>query len=194
MFLILFATVAQSASVGNLNVNLSIEPNQSTLQSGKSAMYTVTLKATGVFTQYHNASLVIQLPLHPYTAFTQNVNDIPLGSTIPVYNPADGTLTYSFGTLNAGQVLETVLKVDTLNGVSPNGADLTATANFTADELPLLTDTASIQIEAQGGISITKRYVQVDPTQNSNTCRFRVQERCGKSNWRSPRPQPARCI
>lgn len=161
--LLLNTTITLAAPVGDLKINLSIRPAETSIPSGKSAMFTVTLKVTGIFARYQNASLVISLPLEQYTAFTQDVNELALGGTIPAYDPAARTLTYAFGTLEAGQALETVVKVDTQNGMMPDGTELTVVATLTADGLAPLAHSASVEIEAQSSITISKSFLHVDP-------------------------------
>lgn len=160
---------------GNLNVDLDISPHRATVISGNEAGYNLILKVTGSMTQYTNANVVIDLPITDYTAFTQDVSELVIDGVTPVYDDVNHTLTYEFGSLNSGRTYETLIKVDTENGVSPNGENLTAIATFEAIEQEPITDSATVSIDASGAINSSKQFLEVTnsernlPYPNSNT-------------------------
>lgn len=146
---------------GNINVDLDISPHSEVVTSGKAAGYNLVLKVTGSMTEYTDAKVVVDLPITDYTAFTQDVSELVINGVTPIYDDVNHTLTYEFGSLNSGRTYETFIKVDTENGISPNGAELTAIAIFEAIEQEEITDEATVGIEASGAITSSKQFLQV---------------------------------
>ena len=102
---------------GNLNVDIDITANHTTVLAGNDAAYKLTLKVTGARTEYTNARLVVDLPITEYASFEQNLNDIQIGGVTPIYNESTEQLIYEFDTLKAGSSYETIIKIKTENGI-----------------------------------------------------------------------------
>lgn len=146
---------------GNLNVDIDLSPQRSTVLSGNTAGYHLVLKVTGSRTEYTNAEIAIDLPITEYTDFKQNLSELVIDGVTPVYNESTHQLLYEFNSIKAGRSYETQIKVNTENGISPHGAELTAQASFEADNQPEITDDATITVNASNTVSVTKKFKEV---------------------------------
>lgn len=162
---------------GNLNVDIDITANQATVLAGNDAAYKLTLKVTGARTEYTNARLVVDLPITEYTRFEQSLDDIQIGGVSPTYDESTHQLIYEFDTLKAGGSYETIIKIKTENGISPDGESLVSEVTFDANEQSPISDSANVRLEASNSLTVTKRYretrlggeVQKAPFPNSYT-------------------------
>ncbi|SFL32957.1 Cna protein B-type domain-containing protein, partial [Gracilibacillus orientalis] len=146
---------------GNLNADIDISPVRSTTLSGNEASYNLVLKLTGSTTNYTNAEIKVDLPITSYTEFTQNVDELTISGVTPVYDEEEHTLTYQFDSLQTGRTYETEIEVDTLNGISPDGAELTANAAFEADQQANISDDAMVAINTSSPMDISKNFKEV---------------------------------
>lgn len=144
--------------VGDLNMDIDISPYKETVESGKAAMYNLVFKTTGSQKEYHNAQIVIDLPINDYTGFTQDLAELTIAGEVPVYNEEKHTLTYNFDTLKTGQTYDVMIKVDTKNGYIPNGTELEAKASFESDEREKVQDEAVVTVSASSAISVNKKF------------------------------------
>ncbi|WP_208587601.1 isopeptide-forming domain-containing fimbrial protein, partial [Gracilibacillus suaedae] len=146
---------------GNLNVDIDISPVRSTTLSGNEASYNLVLKLTGATTNYTNAEIKVDLPITSYTEFTQNLADLTISGVTPVYDQEEHTLIYQFDSLKTGRTYETEIEVDTLNGISPDGAKLTSNATFEADQQANISDDATVVINTSSSLDISKVFKEV---------------------------------
>lgn len=146
---------------GNLNVDLDVSPHSETITSGKAAGYKLALKVTGSMTEYIDARIVVDLPITEYTSFTQDMSELVIDDITPTYDSVDHTLTYEFDSLKSGRSYETFINVNTENGLSPDGAELTARATFEAAEQEMITDNATVIIDSSGAINSSKQFLKV---------------------------------
>lgn len=160
-----YAVQAESVEItpfsGNLNVDLDVSPHSETVTSGKSAGYNLSLKVTGSMTEYKDAKIVIDLPITEHTNFTQELSELVIDGVTPTYDTINYTLTYEFDSLKSGRSYETFINVDTINGFSPTGTELTIGATFEATEQELITDNATVIVEASGAITSSKQFLRV---------------------------------
>lgn len=160
---------------GNLNVDIDISPQRNTVLAGNSAAYHLVLKITGSRTEYTNAQITVDLPITDYTNFTQDVSELIIDGVTPTYNESTHQLIYAFDSIKAGRSYETTVKVNTENGVSPEGTELIGKAMFEADEQPAISDEAIVHINASNTITSSKQFLEVSnndrnlPYPNSNT-------------------------
>ncbi len=143
---------------GNLNVDIDISPQKNTVLSGNDALYNLALKITGSRSEFTNAKIVVDLPVTDYTNFTQDVNELKIDGVTPIYDETSHQLIYEFDSVRPGRSYETLIKVNTENGISPNQASLTAQASFTADNQSEITDDATVSIDASSAVSVTKKF------------------------------------
>lgn len=143
---------------GNLNVDIDISPYRETVLAGNDAMYNLVFKVTGSKAEYTNAKVVVDLPITTYTDFSQDLSELKIDGVEPTYDTDTHQLIYLFDRIKPGRTYETIIKVNTENGHSPNGAQLTATASFEADNQPQVTDDALVKVNAASSISVTKQY------------------------------------
>ncbi|MFZ4451664.1 SpaA isopeptide-forming pilin-related protein [Salibacterium aidingense] len=146
---------------GNLNVDVDISPQTETVMSGNDAAYNLELKVTGSRAEYTNAELTIDLPITSYTNFTQDPGELTIAGVTPVYDAENNQLIYEFDSIETGQTYESFIKVDTMNGVSPNNAELGATASFSADQQSSISDNATAAIAASNAVDISKSFQEV---------------------------------
>ncbi|MCK0470162.1 hypothetical protein [Halalkalibacter sp. APA_J-10(15)] len=114
-----------SSYVGDLNVNIDISPFREAVYAGQDTLYHLTLKVTGSRTEYTDATIIVELPITDYSDFTQNLTELTINSQTPTYNETNHQLIYQFDSLQSGRSYETMLKVNTINGIAPNGTTLT---------------------------------------------------------------------
>lgn len=146
---------------GDLNVDIDLSPQKSTVLSGNAAGYNLVLKVTGSRTEYTNAKIVIDLPIMEYTSFTQNLSELVIDGVTPVYNESTHQLIYEFDSIKTGRSYESLIKVNTENGISPHGAELTAQASFESDNQEKITDDATVTINASNAVNVSKRFLRV---------------------------------
>ncbi|WP_054860756.1 adhesive domain-containing protein [Gracilibacillus sp. JCM 18860] len=160
---------------GNLNVDIDLSPRNATILSGDTAVYDLNLKFTGSRTEYTDAEIVIDLPITAFTNFNQNVSDLTIDGVVPTYDTSTQQLVYSFDSIDTGRSYERLVKINTENGVSPNGYELTAQATFKANEQLPVSDDAMVSIEASSSASVSKQFLSVEgegnniPTPGSKT-------------------------
>ncbi|CAM4158756.1 adhesive domain-containing protein [Lederbergia lenta] len=143
---------------GNLNVDIDITPQNNIVLSGNAAGYNLVLKVTGSRTEYTNARVVVDLPITDFTSFTQDVSELIIDGVTPIYNESTKQLIYEFDSIRSGRSYETLIKVNTENGISPQGAELTAQASFEANNQPKITEDAVVKIDASSSISVSKKF------------------------------------
>lgn len=143
---------------GNLNVDIDISPKSNTVLAGNAAAYNLTLKFTGSRTEYTNAKVVVDLPITDYTSFTQDASELIIDGVTPTYSQSTKQLIYEFDSIRSGRSYETLIKVNTENGISPHGAELTAQASFEADNQAKITDDAVVKLDASSSISVSKKF------------------------------------
>ncbi|WP_284140515.1 SpaA isopeptide-forming pilin-related protein [Virgibacillus sp. LDC-1] len=146
---------------GNLNVDIDLAPKRTTTLAGNDATYMLTLKFTGSRTAYTNAEIVVDLPITDFTDFTQDLSELKINGVTPIYNQVNKQLIYALGEIKTGRTYETILKINTNNGVSPNGYALEAGATFQATEQPPVFDNAVVNIEAASATSVSKKFIGV---------------------------------
>lgn len=161
--------------VGNLNTDLSIESVKDTIESGTVAQYKMTLKLTGSKKQYQDAKLEILLPLNEYTSFNEKqLEKLNVAGTTPDFNEETGTLEYDFSTLDegilsSGQTYEKIIRIDTKNGVTPNGTNLETVAKFSSKDTPEIEDKASVKVKASAAVTLSKKNTGKIWSQQSNS-------------------------
>ncbi|WP_411953819.1 SpaA isopeptide-forming pilin-related protein [Alkalibacillus sp. S2W] len=146
---------------GNLNVDIDLSPRDSQILSGNNAAYDLVFKTTGSMMEYTNAQVMVNLPDLEYTEFNQNLNELSIAGVQPTYQEDQSRLVYQFDTLETGQTYENVIKLQTSNGIAPNGAELLANASFEADQQDLVENDASITVEASNPVSVSKQFNSV---------------------------------
>jgi hypothetical protein len=118
---------------GNLNVDIDISPQNSNVSSGNDAAYQLVFKTTGSVAEYTNAVINIELPDSEFAEFNQNLSELQIAGVEPSYDSENNLLSYAFDTLKTGQTYENIIKLETENGVTPNGTELAVSASFEAD-------------------------------------------------------------
>ncbi|SDM44591.1 SpaA isopeptide-forming pilin-related protein [Sediminibacillus halophilus] len=146
---------------GNLNVDIDISPQYESVLAGKAAAYKLVFKTTGSLTQYTDAEVSIDLPITNFTSFTQDLEELKINGVTPTYDASSQRLNYNLGNIASGRTYETVLKINTENGVSPDGYGLDATATFMANEQMPVSDDATVDIEASKSASVSKQFLEV---------------------------------
>ncbi|ENH95978.1 cell wall surface anchor family protein, partial [Gracilibacillus halophilus YIM-C55.5] len=148
---------------GNLNADISLSPVSDEILSGHFANYNLELKLTGstAVTSYTNAEVTVDLPITSYTHFSQNVDNLSINGVTPTYDEQAHTLTYQFDSIQTGRTYETGIEVATVNGLSPDGEQLTANASFEADQQPSISDDATVAITTSSSIDVSKTFQEV---------------------------------
>jgi len=143
---------------GNLNVDIDISPQKANVLSGNDAVYNLVLKVTGARIEYTSAKVIVDLPITNYTQFTQDISELIIDGVTPIYDDNNHQLIYEFDSIKSGRSYETLIKVNTENGNSPNGAELKAEVSFEANEQAKITDDATVKINASSSISVSKKF------------------------------------
>lgn len=143
---------------GNLNVDIDISPVKNKVLAGNDAAYNLVLKVTGSRSEFTNAKIIVDLPIKEFTNFTQDVSELIIDGVTPTYDETSHQLIYEFDSIKPGRSYETLIKVNTENGLSPNNADLAAQASFTADNQSEITDDATVSIDASSAVSVSKKF------------------------------------
>lgn len=143
--------------VGDLNIDITLEPRDKAIESGNDLLYSLIFKTTGAQKHYENAKVIIDLPEDPFVKFQQSLKELTIAGVTPVHKKELNQLVYEFDDLKTGQTYETTLKLSSLNGLTPTGSSVDVKAHFLTDKLNY-TDEASILVEASNPIVLTKTY------------------------------------
>lgn len=152
--------LAVEPMVGNENIDIDLSPLKSKVLSGKQAVYQLSLKFTGSKTTFNNAKMVISLPEENFSSFTQSLDELKINGVTPNWDKEMKQLIYHFDSIKSGKTYETIIRVNTENGMSPNGEKLLSKVTFSADELEAISDQASIIMNASTPMNVSKKYIK----------------------------------
>ncbi|MBT2653232.1 SpaA isopeptide-forming pilin-related protein [Oceanobacillus sp. ISL-73] len=143
---------------GNLNVDIDVSSLNSNVSAGNDAAYKLVFKTTGSIAEYTNAEIRVNLPEIDSVTFTQPLSDLQIAGVEPRFDAEMNQLVYEFDSINTGQTYENIIKLQTANGITPNGTELDIAASFEADQQALVNDTAQVVIDASTTVSASKQF------------------------------------
>ncbi|MDR3214898.1 MAG: hypothetical protein LBT75_01290 [Bacilli bacterium] len=150
----------------NLNSDFYIKTIKDEINAGDVASFNLYLKITGSNTILKNAKLEIILPNAKYLNFKQNLDELIIAKVKPTLK--NNRLVWDFKSLKAGVMDKIVLKINTANGISPDGHKVMINGQFSADNLvddndktDVIKDSADIKIKANGKLAATNYFKNV---------------------------------
>ncbi|MEG0283653.1 MAG: hypothetical protein RR543_01780 [Erysipelotrichales bacterium] len=155
---------------GNFKGDFSLEANKDSIESGEVATFDMYFKITGSSTNFKNAKIVVELPDWNYIVFDQELKDLDINGVTPTYK--GNKLTWSFDSIQGGTMDKHILKIKTLNGLTPNDTALKIKGTFSADNLVdgndvpcIVNEEASINVKSNGKIALTNHFTNVKDTE-----------------------------
>lgn len=122
LFVPIFSSYVFGQSATN-NINVSLIAVHDEIYSGESADFKLQLRLTGSKRKYKDVKVELAIPEGDYLNFDDsNLEDFKLDNVIPTY--LDGELTYYFETLENGQIMETIIPIETKNIITKDGTEL----------------------------------------------------------------------
>lgn len=90
------------------------------------------------------------------------MEDLSIDGVVPVYDKTAHTLTYKFPKIRTGLSKRFPLELNSLNGTTPNGAELGVAATFASSKLKVETPVAKTKVTSTTTTSITKRFAGIE--------------------------------
>ncbi|WP_067086856.1 hypothetical protein [Streptococcus marmotae] len=138
----------------------SLNENQ-TIQSGETAIYRLDFYASGIDgTSTEPVGLEIKLPENENgkTSLASELEDLKIADQVPVYDETTNSLKYTFDQLTAGQSYSVTLRVNTQNGIIPNGMALKTEAIFTQGDREIVRKAAQVSVTSDTQVALSKTY------------------------------------
>lgn len=144
-------------------VSAYFEKVVSSIKSGETGRYKLYLKATGALTdEVNNVRLTIKLPDNKnYYQISNDYSRLSLVGVVPTYDSANNTLNWYIPTMKTGQVYETILQINSKNGIIPNNDIMRAVANVSVDGKNVYNsgDVDITVISQKPVLTVTKKYL-----------------------------------
>ncbi|HFI0106133.1 TPA: collagen binding domain-containing protein [Streptococcus suis] len=153
------ATV-RNADIGNGPIEAYFEKSSATILSGESGRYKIYFKVSGALVdKVRNVHVQVQLPTErEYYSLPNDLSRMAIKGVIPVYDSQSNTLNWDFPELLTGQTYETILQVDSKNGIIPNNHNMTSVLTISTEGNQVYSSgPVSIQVKSnKPAISVTK--------------------------------------
>lgn len=119
----------------DLQLSLTLSAPIETIRAGETGAFNLEFKVTGSQTSYQNVDLTVALPTNGNFEQSGDLESLSIANVVPTYDDLTGILSYHFDELKGGFTGIVALKVATVNGSTPNGLILNASATLKADNL-----------------------------------------------------------
>lgn len=154
------AATVRNADIGNEPIVAYFEKSSATILSGESGRYKIYFKVSGALVdKVRNVHVQVQLPTErEYYSLPNDLSRMAIKGVIPVYYSQSNTLNWDFPELLTGQTYETILQVDSKNGIIPNNHNMTSALTISTEGNQVYSSgPVSIQVKSnKPAISVTK--------------------------------------
>lgn len=154
------AATVRNADIGNGPIEAYFEKSSASILSGESGRYKIYFKVSGALVdKVRNVHVQVQLPTErEYYSLPNDLSRMAIKGVIPVYDSQSNTLNWDFPELLTGQTYETVLQVDSKNGIIPNNHNMTSALTISTESNQVYDSRpVSIQVKSnKPAISVTK--------------------------------------
>ncbi|HEM3684503.1 TPA: hypothetical protein U1D20_002000 [Streptococcus suis] len=154
------AATVRNADIGNGPIEAYFEKSSATILSGESGRYKIYFKVSGALVdKVRNVRVQVQLPTErEYYSLPNDLSRMAIKGVIPVYDSQSNTLNWDFPELLTGQTYETILQVDSKNGIIPNNHNMTSALTISTEGNQVYSSgPESIQVKSnKPAISVTK--------------------------------------
>lgn len=154
------AATVRNADIGNGPIEAYFEKSSASILSGESGRYKIYFKVSGALVdKVRNVRVQVQLPTErEYYSLPNDLSRMAIKGVIPVYDSQSNTLNWDFPELLTGQTYETILQVDSKNGIIPNNHNMTSALSISTEGNQVYSsDPVSIQVKSnKPAISVTK--------------------------------------
>ncbi|HFI0037669.1 TPA: SpaA isopeptide-forming pilin-related protein [Streptococcus suis] len=154
------AATVRNADIGNGPIEAYFEKSSATILSGESGRYKIYFKVSGALVdKVRNVHVQVQLPTErEYYSLPNDLSRMAIKGVIPVYDSQSNTLNWDFPELLTGQTYETILQVDSKNGIIPNNHNMTSALTISTEGNQVYSSgPVSIQVKSnKPAISVTK--------------------------------------
>lgn len=154
------AATVRNADIGNGPIEAYFEKSSATILSGESGRYKIYFKVSGALVdKVRNVRVQVQLPTErEYYSLPNDLSRMAIKGVIPVYDSQSNTLNWDFPELLTGQTYETILQVDSKNGIIPNNHNMTSALTISTEGNQVYSSgPVSIQVKSnKPAISVTK--------------------------------------
>ncbi|MDR1782225.1 MAG: hypothetical protein LBR40_04410, partial [Bacilli bacterium] len=164
-----YVNKVNQANIINTNDLFNIKNNQTIIESGKTAKFTLHLHVSGNDIVYKNVHIEININNQSDDFyFDNNLNDYAISGIKPKLNKNKHLLIYDIKELKAGINYNLVYKVNSQSGLIDDGEELKINASFKADNLindnnksSKIVSNALVKYSANGKISLTNKFTSV---------------------------------
>ncbi|MCK3881277.1 hypothetical protein HCC13_02615 [Streptococcus suis] len=154
------AATVRNADIGNGPIVAYFEKSSESILSGESGRYKIYFKVSGALVdKVRNVRVQVQLPTErEYYSLPNDLSRMAIKGVIPVYDSQSNTLNWDFPELLTGQTYETILQVDSKNGIIPNNHNMTSALTISTEGNQVYSSgPVSIQVKSnKPAISVTK--------------------------------------
>ncbi|HEM6190357.1 TPA: hypothetical protein U2C48_000995 [Streptococcus suis] len=154
------AATVRNADIGNEPIVAYFEKSSESILSGESGRYKIYFKVSGALVdKVKNVQAKVQLPTEvDYYSLPSDLSRMAIKGVVPVYDNQTNTLTWDFPELLTGQIYETILQVDSKNGIIPNSHNMTSALTISTEGNQVYSSgPVSIQVKSnKPAISVTK--------------------------------------
>ncbi|HEM3717053.1 TPA: hypothetical protein U1D18_000746 [Streptococcus suis] len=154
------AATVRNADIGNGPIEAYFEKSSASILSGESGRYKIYFKVSGALVdKVRNVRVQVQLPTErEYYSLPNDLSRMAIKGVIPVYDSQSNTLNWDFPELLTGQTYETILQVDSKNGIIPNNHNMTSALTISTEGNQVYSSgPVSIQVKSnKPAISVTK--------------------------------------
>lgn len=154
------AATVRNADIGNGPIEAYFEKSSASILSGESGRYKIYFKVSGALVdKVRNVRVQVQLPTErEYYSLPNDLSRMAIKGVIPVYDSQSNTINWDFPELLTGQTYETILQVDSKNGIIPNNHNMTSALSISTEGNQVYSsDPVSIQVKSnKPAISVTK--------------------------------------
>ncbi|HEM6220793.1 TPA: hypothetical protein U2C55_001390 [Streptococcus suis] len=154
------AATVRNADIGNGPIVAYFEKSSESILSGESGRYKIYFKVSGALVdKVKNVQAKVQLPTEvDYYSLPSDLSRMAIKGVVPVYDNQTNTLTWDFPELLTGQIYETILQVDSKNGIIPNSHNMTSALTISTEGNQVYSSgPVSIQVKSnKPAISVTK--------------------------------------
>lgn len=154
------AATVRNADIGDGPIVAYFEKSSESILSGESGRYKIYFKVSGALVdKVKNVQAKVQLPTEvDYYSLPSDLTRMAIKGVVPVHDNQANTLTWDFPELLTGQIYETMLQVDSKNGITPNSHNMTSALTISTEGNQVYSSgPVSIQVKSnKPAISVTK--------------------------------------
>ncbi|HEL9598887.1 TPA: hypothetical protein U0J99_001412 [Streptococcus suis] len=157
------AATVRNADIGDGPIVAYFEKSSESILSGESGRYKIYFKVSGALVdKVKNVQAKVQLPTEvDYYSLPSDLTRMAIKGVVPVHDNQANTLTWDFPELLTGQIYETMLQVDSKNGIIPNNHNMTSALTISTEGNQVYSSgPVSIQVKSnKPAISVTKTFL-----------------------------------